>query len=169
MCTASPYLFWCACSLKKARRMVFAFLKSGRKIRSSSCLSSFCVHSSLHLSILFFFLMIRRPPRSTLFPYTTLFRSRLVRPVDRAVLLDDAAKSAGRRAYLRVVAERAADGGIARDDAGRAQVRLAGGSRGQGSHVLSAPGVADGLVIGPESVDRISAESAVDDRWLDRD
>src|SRR5256886_5926744 len=28
--------------------------------------------------ICFFFLMIRRPPRSTLFPYTTLFRSRLV-------------------------------------------------------------------------------------------
>src|SRR2546430_17100291 len=27
------------------------------------------------LSIFFFFLMIRRPPRSTLFPYTTLFRS----------------------------------------------------------------------------------------------
>src|SRR5687767_15721476 len=26
---------------------------------------------------LFFFLMLRRPPRSTLFPYTTLFRSRL--------------------------------------------------------------------------------------------
>src|SRR3712207_7341488 len=26
-------------------------------------------------SSLFFFLMIRRPPRSTLFPYTTLFRS----------------------------------------------------------------------------------------------
>src|SRR6266480_7379342 len=26
-------------------------------------------------SISFFFLMIRRPPRSTLFPYTTLFRS----------------------------------------------------------------------------------------------
>jgi len=25
--------------------------------------------------IFFFFLMIRRPPRSTLFPYTTLFRS----------------------------------------------------------------------------------------------
>src|SRR6266480_5068951 len=29
----------------------------------------------LHLSLFFFFLMIRRPPRSTLFPYTTLFRS----------------------------------------------------------------------------------------------
>src|SRR3954449_13634464 len=27
--------------------------------------------------VVFFFLMIRRPPRSTLFPYTTLFRSRL--------------------------------------------------------------------------------------------
>src|SRR2546422_5359063 len=27
------------------------------------------------LASLFFFLMIRRPPRSTLFPYTTLFRS----------------------------------------------------------------------------------------------
>src|SRR2546422_11393332 len=27
----------------------------------------------------FFFLMIRRPPRSTLFPYTTLFRSRVRR------------------------------------------------------------------------------------------
>src|SRR3712207_6483367 len=26
---------------------------------------------------LFFFLMIRRPPRSTLFPYTTLFRSQI--------------------------------------------------------------------------------------------
>src|SRR2546430_11714625 len=30
---------------------------------------------SVHCRI-FFFLMIRRPPRSTLFPYTTLFRSR---------------------------------------------------------------------------------------------
>src|SRR5258708_12537141 len=33
--------------------------------------------------LLFFFLMIRRPPRSTLFPYTTLFRS----PAMRAVAL----------------------------------------------------------------------------------
>src|SRR5471030_3417254 len=30
---------------------------------------------SHQLDFLFFFLMIRRPPRSTLFPYTTLFRS----------------------------------------------------------------------------------------------
>src|SRR3712207_7877339 len=31
---------------------------------------------------LFFFLMIRRPPRSTLFPYTTLFRSAPLRDPD---------------------------------------------------------------------------------------
>src|SRR5256885_13201134 len=31
--------------------------------------------SSILINISFFFLMIRRPPRSTLFPYTTLFRS----------------------------------------------------------------------------------------------
>src|SRR3712207_7494759 len=29
-----------------------------------------------------FFLMIRRPPRSTLFPYTTLFRSAVPQPTD---------------------------------------------------------------------------------------
>src|SRR2546429_5956751 len=33
---------------------------------------------------LFFFLMIRRPPRSTLFPYPTLFRSRGGRPARTA-------------------------------------------------------------------------------------
>src|SRR3712207_8455597 len=32
-----------------------------------------------NLFVLFFFLMIRRPPRSPLFPYTTLFRSALYR------------------------------------------------------------------------------------------
>src|SRR5438132_8841051 len=41
------------------------------------------------LPLLFFFLLIRRPPRSTLFPYTTLFRSnrrtsRLVEPARAA-------------------------------------------------------------------------------------
>src|SRR5690348_17551649 len=35
------------------------------------------------ISFFFFFLMIRRPPRSTLFPYTTLFRSLVVRLDDR--------------------------------------------------------------------------------------
>src|SRR5262249_47958577 len=39
---------------------------------SLTSLSSFPPLSSF---LFFFFLMIRRPPRSTLFPYTTLFRS----------------------------------------------------------------------------------------------
>src|SRR2546426_2782009 len=34
------------------------------------------------LLLLFFFLMIRRPPRSTLFPYTTLFRSNTMNFID---------------------------------------------------------------------------------------
>src|SRR5712672_3927674 len=33
--------------------------------------------------LFFFFLMIRRPPRSTLFPYTTLFRSKRIAPLVR--------------------------------------------------------------------------------------
>src|SRR2546426_12569653 len=36
---------------------------------------------TLCLHFFFFFLMIRRPPRSTLFPYTTLFRSSLERDI----------------------------------------------------------------------------------------
>src|SRR3712207_9458969 len=37
----------------------------------------------LYLYYTFFFLMIRRPPRSTLFPYTTLFRSARGAPARR--------------------------------------------------------------------------------------
>src|SRR5205085_7348778 len=43
-----------------------------RMITGSVTLSTSCASSSF-----FFFLMTRRPPRSTLFPYTTLFRSAL--------------------------------------------------------------------------------------------
>src|SRR5215211_8514671 len=49
----------------------------------------------------FFFLMIRRPPRSTLFPYTTLFRSRRPAARRRVALLSHAlrpARRASRRA-----------------------------------------------------------------------
>src|SRR5205085_11220233 len=44
------------------------FTTTGRTPQSQTSISSI------------FFLMIRRPPRSTLFPYTTLFRSRPRRP-----------------------------------------------------------------------------------------
>src|SRR6266849_5655326 len=58
-----------------------------RSSHKSPCLRVSCTHSS-HSP--FFFLMIRRPPRSTLFPYTTLFRSPRRRPAAhlRTVLLD---------------------------------------------------------------------------------
>src|SRR2546426_12054501 len=42
------------------------------------------------LFFFFFFLMIRRPPRSTLFPYTTLFRSRCGSVPGRWSVLDRA-------------------------------------------------------------------------------
>src|SRR5690625_7531685 len=43
----------------------------------SLCLLPFSVFlCAFSRSLLFFFFIIRRPPRSTLFPYTTLFRSR---------------------------------------------------------------------------------------------
>src|SRR3712207_7532431 len=42
---------------------------------------------------MFFFLMIRRPPRSTLFPYTTLFRS------DRDVLVEVVDEHTGARRH----------------------------------------------------------------------
>src|SRR3712207_7406059 len=47
------------------------------------------------LSLFVFFLMIRRPPRSTLFPYTTLFRSRPQVGAHVVGLVDDAADRLG--------------------------------------------------------------------------
>src|SRR3712207_7042779 len=41
----------------------------------------------MNISSCFFFLMIRRPPRSTLFPYTTLFRSRVAGTLDLQVAI----------------------------------------------------------------------------------
>src|SRR5580698_9677639 len=51
-----------------------------------------------HPLVLFFFLMIRRPPRSTLFPYTTLFRSAAIAASDRP--------GAGARACVARIASR---------------------------------------------------------------
>src|SRR5256885_16309609 len=49
------------------------------------------------LYIFFFFLMIRRPPRSTLFPYTTLFRSGAHAGIRTQRGLSRDARAAGRR------------------------------------------------------------------------
>src|SRR5437763_6227189 len=50
-----------------------------------ACLPPCALLSSVVLPLgFFFFLRMRRPPRSTLFPYTTLFRSRPVPRADRA-------------------------------------------------------------------------------------
>src|SRR5258706_12966970 len=57
------------------------------------CLSYFSFDS---YPLIFFFLMIRRPPRSTLFPYTTLFRSPSAQR--RIVVRRDATQRASRRA-----------------------------------------------------------------------
>jgi molybdopterin molybdotransferase len=94
---------------------------------------------------------------------------RLLRTTDRAVLRDDVTKSPGRRGFLRVITERDAEGRTVRDAEGRVPVRLAGGGRGQGSHVLSALGIADALAVVPETVDALPAGSPVDLWWLDRD
>src|SRR4030042_1809334 len=48
-------------------------LRGGRPVRSEEHTSE--LQSRPHLVCPLFFLMIRRPPRSPLFPYTTLFRS----------------------------------------------------------------------------------------------
>src|SRR5688572_32557621 len=52
------------------------------------------IHVLSSFLLLFFFLMIRRPPRSTLFPYTTLFRSLTMRFADDADHRALAAKTA---------------------------------------------------------------------------
>src|SRR2546430_17010271 len=49
----------------------------------------------------FFFLMIRRPPRSTLFPYTTLFRSHSVRSFEAQGRSEETKRAAAADATLR--------------------------------------------------------------------
>jgi molybdenum cofactor synthesis domain-containing protein len=93
----------------------------------------------------------------------------LLRPVDRGVLRERVSKSAGRRAFIRVVADRDPAGAPVRDSKGRVSVRLAGGQAGQGSHVLSALAVADALAVVPEMAESVRAGTAVELWWLDRD
>src|SRR2546430_15151105 len=64
---------------------------------------------SLHTSLLsyspffFFFLMIRRPPRSTLFPYTTLFRSHWIAYIEPFFSLGVGLAKTESDSYLAVV------------------------------------------------------------------
>ena len=89
----------------------------------------------------------------------------LFRPVDRAVLGEAVTKSHGRRAFLRVEAERDDTGSPVRDGRGRVLVHLAGG---QGSHVISALAAADALAVIPEADDGLPAGAEVALWWLDR-
>jgi molybdopterin molybdotransferase len=90
---------------------------------------------------------------------------RILRETDRGILVEPAGKAAGRRAFLRVVAERDETGRDVRDEAGRLRVRLAGG---QGSHVLSALAAAEALAVVPEAVDALPAGAPVELIRLDR-
>jgi molybdopterin molybdotransferase len=89
----------------------------------------------------------------------------LLRETDLGVLVEAAGKAPGRRAFLRVAAERDETGRAVRDATGRLRVRLAGG---QGSHVLSALAAAEALAVIPEAVDGLPAGAPVDLIRLDR-
>src|SRR2546427_12456758 len=65
---------------------------------------------SLSIFLFFFFLMIRRPPRSTLFPYTTLFRSRGVKAGGDRQQLHEVI-----RGHSLAVAQAVAETGVAND------------------------------------------------------
>jgi molybdopterin molybdotransferase len=89
----------------------------------------------------------------------------LLRETDLGVLAEPARKAPGRRAFLRVVAERDQSGRPVRDANGRLLVRLAGG---QGSHVLSALALAEALAVIPEAVDALPAGAPIKLIRLDR-
>src|ERR1022692_4857209 len=57
------------------REPVCARPKAPAEASVLSALQGQVLRAKLQAPLFFFFLMIRRPPRSTLFPYTTLFRS----------------------------------------------------------------------------------------------
>jgi len=92
-------------------------------------------------------------------------RHDLLRPLDRGVLGEPVTKSHGRRAFLRVEAERGEAGAPTRDGQGRVLVHLAGG---QGSHVISALAAADALAVVPEADDSLPAGAEIALWWLDR-
>src|SRR5258705_13260576 len=74
--------------------------------------------------------MIRRPPRSTLFPYTTLFRSQGLEPLETELLheLEEAlaAHRAARHLRVEIAHHEVRDAGIGPDDRGERLVEPAG-------------------------------------------
>src|SRR6266571_7364861 len=56
------------------RYLIWSDIPNDRMLRWDATDGSVSVFRQPSLNIIVFFLMIRRPPRSTLFPYTTLFR-----------------------------------------------------------------------------------------------
>src|SRR3712207_2474734 len=104
-----------------------------------------CADALTILYLCFFFLMIRRPPRSTLFPYTTLFRS--------VVEEDVALRVASGRRHVLVEQEAAARVRAALDD----QQRRARRQRVDGARV-----VADALLVA------VAVEAVLDGCQRDR-
>src|SRR2546422_8304552 len=106
-----------------------------------------CFHS-----FLFFFLMIRRPPRSTLFPYTTLFRSQQLgrarsprgAAFRRARHGSDRPRGAARRPGARAAVRRRARG-AAPVTPPRARLAVPERFAGLGPEALATPDVACGV------------------------
>src|SRR2546430_17469971 len=119
----------------------------------------------------FFFLMIRRPPRSTLFPYTTLFRSRLslagIAPVahlsedvlaDLKLAVTEACANAVRHAYAED--EEGAVRLRVTIDGSNLVIEIADDGRGLGAARVESPDAATGL---PEAGMGLSIMRAVVD------
>src|SRR2546429_5173991 len=85
------------------------------------CSYTFSCTYTVTLTFTFFFLMIRRPPRSTLFPYTTLFRSQSGQHRSRDLRVFQAA-NVGRP--LREGAGRSCGGELGRHRTDRKSTRL---------------------------------------------
>src|SRR3712207_8999612 len=103
--------------------------------------------------VLVFFLMIRRPPRSTLLPYTTLFRSEALTLEPGHVILATAAESAGGVAGAKVLRER-----LLAKSGGRVGVTLGGDAIVAGlprhNRVRRVPVVTPHMPEGDEQADR---------------
>src|SRR6266498_1921828 len=103
--------------------------------------------------VFFFFLMIRRPPRSTLFPYTTLFRSG--RGVAPAELVEGGPEPRGQRQPARGLRRDLAADAIGEvgwhDDAGGVQ------GEGAGDDVLQLADV-PGPLVGLEDLARLARD-----------